>query len=113
MYHVARHPGVGRPKFESPLSLWSILLNLFEACCLVGKLWLTLVTPWTVAHQAPSVHGISQTRILEWIAISFPGEFPDPGIKPTSSALAGRFLTIEPQGSPLKLNFPLSVNPPT
>ena len=29
------------------------------------------VTPWTVAHQVPSVHGISQMRILEWVAISF------------------------------------------
>ena len=29
------------------------------------------VTPWTVAHQAPLVHGISQARILEWVAISF------------------------------------------
>ena len=27
-------------------------------------------TPWTVAHQAP-VHGVSQARILEWVAISF------------------------------------------
>ena len=25
-------------------------------------------TPWTVAHQA---HGISQARIVEWVAISF------------------------------------------
>ena len=24
---------------------------------------------WTVAHQAPTVHGILQTRILEWIAM--------------------------------------------
>ena len=29
------------------------------------------VTPWTVALQGSSVHGISQARILEWIAISF------------------------------------------
>ena len=29
------------------------------------------VTPWTVARQAPLVRGISQARILEWIAISF------------------------------------------
>ena len=29
-------------------------------------------TPWTIAHQGPpSVHGISQARILEWVAISF------------------------------------------
>ena len=30
------------------------------------------VTPWTEAHQAP-VHGISQTRILERVAVSFSG----------------------------------------
>ena len=31
--------------------------------------WL-FVTPWTVAYQAPSVHRVSQARILEWAAIS-------------------------------------------
>ena len=30
-----------------------------------------LLKPGTVAHQAPPVHGISQARILELIAISF------------------------------------------
>ena len=29
------------------------------------------VTPWTIACQGSSVHGISQARILEWVAISF------------------------------------------
>ena len=29
------------------------------------------VTPWTVALQSPSVRGIFQARILEWIAISY------------------------------------------
>ena len=29
------------------------------------------VTPWTVARQAPVVHGILQARKLEWVAISF------------------------------------------
>ena len=45
-----------------------------------------------------SVHGISQARILEWVAISFSrGMFP--GTKPVSPALAGRFFTTE--GSPM------------
>ena len=26
---------------------------------------------WTVAIQNPSVHGISQARILKWVSISF------------------------------------------
>ena len=40
----------------------------------VTKACLTLATPWTVAHQAPSVHGISQARMLEWVAISWHSE---------------------------------------
>ena len=31
----------------------------------------SFATPWTVAPQAPLVHGISQARILEWVAVSF------------------------------------------
>ena len=37
------------------------------------------LTPWTVAHQA---------RMLEWVAISPPGDLPYPGIEPMSPALA-------------------------
>ena len=43
-----------------------------------------------------SVHGISQARILEWVAL----DLLDPGIKPTSPALAGGFFTTEPPGKP-------------
>ena len=61
---------------------------------LVAKLCPTLMTPWTVACQAPLSMGILQARILEWVAISFSRDLPDPGTKPRSSALAGRFFTI-------------------
>ena len=37
---------------------------------MLSHVWL-FVTPWTVALQAPSVHGILQARVLEWVAISF------------------------------------------
>jgi len=47
-----------------------------------------------------SVHGISQARILEWVAILFFRELPNPGIKPLSPTLAGRFFTAESLGSP-------------
>ena len=49
-----------------------------------------------------SVHGILQARILEWVAISFSRDLPDPGIEPTSPslALAGRFFTAEPPRKP-------------
>ena len=43
-----------------------------------------------------SVHGISQERILQWVAISFSREDPpDPGIKPGSRALQADSLPIE------------------
>ena len=37
-------------------------------------------TGWT----GSSVHGILQARILEWLAISYAKDLPDPGIKPES-----------------------------
>ena len=42
-----------------------------------------------------SVHGISQARILEWVASS-PGDLPDPGIEPASPALQADSLLSEP-----------------
>ena len=41
-------------------------------CCLVTDLVVSdsFVTQWTVAHQTPD-HGISQARVLEWIASFF------------------------------------------
>ena len=47
-----------------------------------------------------SVHEIFQVRILEWAAISFPGDLPDPGIEPGSLALQADSLLSELQGSP-------------
>jgi len=50
-----------------------------------------------------SVRGILQARILEWVAISSPGDPPYPGIKPTSPASpswADEFFTSEPLGKP-------------
>ena len=55
--------------------------------------------PWTVARQALwDLCGISQATILEWVAFPFPEDLPNPGIKPMSPALAGRFFTTEPPG---------------
>ena len=48
-----------------------------------------------------SVHGISQARILQRVAISSSRGSSQPGIESTSPTLAGRFLTSEPHGKPL------------
>ena len=41
---------------------------LYCCCCLIAKLCLTLCDP-TDCSPGSSVHGISQARILEWVAI--------------------------------------------
>ena len=53
------------------------------------------MAPWTVAGQS-SLPWISQARILEWVAISYPEDLPDPRIEPESPlspTLAGGLLT--------------------
>ena len=37
--------------------------------------------------QSSSVQGISQAKILEWLAIPSPGDLPDPEIEPVHPAL--------------------------
>ena len=55
--------------------------------------------PWTAAHQTP-LSGISQARILEWVAISFSRDLPNEGMEPETPALEGSFFTTEPSGKP-------------
>ena len=50
----------------------------------VAQLCLTLCEPLDYTIPVSSVHGIFQTRILKWVAISFSRDLPDPRIKPTS-----------------------------
>ena len=71
--------------------------HLSDFHCLLVKsfscVWL-FATAWTVACQAPSVHGIFQSRILEWIAISFSRRSSRPRNQTHVSHIAGRLFTI-------------------
>ena len=62
---------------------------------LVAKLYPTLVTPWTVAHQAPL--SIKFSRHEYWSRLPFPspGDLPNPGIEPGSPALKADSLPTE------------------
>ena len=48
-------------------------------------------TPWTVAHQAPLSMGFPRQEYQSRLPFPSPGDPPNPGIKPASPALAGRF----------------------
>ena len=59
--------------------------------------------PMDYSPPGSSVHGILQARILEWVAISFPRDLPDPGIKLGSPALQEDSSPSEPPGKPSPL----------
>ena len=54
------------------------------------------VTPWTVARQAPLSVGFPRQEYWSGLPFPSPGDLPDPGIEPSSPALAGRFFITEP-----------------
>ena len=54
---------------------------------LVAKLCWTLVTPWTVARQAPLSRGFSRHEYWSGLPFPSPGDLPDLGIEPGSPAL--------------------------
>ena len=60
----------------------------------------SFVTPWTIAHRVPL--SMSFPRQEYWSGLPFPtpGDLPNPGIEPVSSALASGFFTTEPSGKP-------------
>ena len=73
------------------------------ACMLSLQSCLTLCDPMDCSPQGSSVHGILQTRILEWVVIPFSRNFPDPGIKPRSPAMQADSL---PQSHGQRTNHP-------
>ena len=64
------------------------------ACILVAQLCLTLCDPVDCNLPGSPVHGILQSRILEWFAVpSFRGS-SQPGDQTHVSCVAGRFFTV-------------------
>ena len=63
----------------------------------------TLCNPIDCSTPVSSVHRILQTRILEWVAMPFSRELPDPGIEPRSPALQ-QTLLFELLGDPLDVH---------
>ena len=54
--------------------------------------------PVDCSPPGSSVHGILQTRILEWVAMPSSRGLPDPGIEPRSPALQADSLPSGPTG---------------
>ena len=65
--------------------------------CLIAQLCLTLLRPHG-DRQAPLSMGFSRQEYRSVLLFPSPGVLPNPGIKPLSPVLAGRFFTTEPPG---------------
>ena len=82
------------------------LQDYYNACTLIhsvlSRVWLS-ATLWTVVCQASLSIGFPRQEC--WSVLPFPptGDLPYTGIKPASSALAGRFFTTEPPGKPITM----------
>ena len=61
----------------------------------------SLVTPWTVAYQAPLWMEFSRQEYWSGLPIPFPGHLPGPGIKPEFPSLLVYPLPLSHQGSPV------------
>ena len=60
-------------------------------------------TSWTVAHQAPLTIGFLRQEYRSGQPFPTSWNLSDPGIEHTYPVLAGRYLTTEPPGKPLKV----------
>ena len=67
---------------------------------LFAKSCLTLVTPWTVACQAPLSTGFSRQEYWTGLPFASPADLPDPGIEPVSPVLQTHSLPTEPPRKP-------------
>ena len=77
------------------LSPWTLQRAAFllRLVCLVAQSYLTLCNPLDCSPPGSSVHGIFQTRILEWVVISFSRGSSWPRDKTCVSCIADRFFT--------------------
>ena len=68
-------------------------LTMMLRSSLIAQSCLTLCDPMDCSPPGSSLHGILQTRILEWVAISFSRGLSQPRNQTWVSCIAGRFFT--------------------
>ena len=72
------------------IALW----HSFRWVCMSAQSHQTLCDP--IASQIPLSMRLSRQEYWSSLPFPLPGDLPDPGIKPMSPTLTGRFFTTEP-----------------
>ena len=108
-------PTPGVHSNSCPLSRWyhpaiSSSVVPFSSCPQLlrrSQSYSTLYSPMDCSPPVPSVHGISQARTQEWVAISFSRGFSwprDQTCVSCRSCITGRFFSPEPLGNHVAAN---------
>ena len=92
-----KHPKC--PLENERIKMWYTYTMEYLLLFLVSKFCLTLCNPMDCSPPGSSAYGISQARILEWVAMPSSGGLLDPGIKPTSPHQQVDTLPLGHQGS--------------
>ena len=78
-----------------------LLLSLYSSGLFSRSAMSDSATTWAIAHQALLFTGSPRQEQQGELPFPSPGDLPNQRIKPMSPALAGRFFTTEPLGTPV------------
>ena len=81
--------------FQAHNFLLGLFISFGGGGCLAVKLCLTLVIPWTIAHQAPLSMGFSRQEYWSGLPFLSPGDLSHAGLKPRSPASQADSLLTE------------------
>ena len=73
--------------------------SVIVCACVSHSACPTLCDPMDCSPPGSSVHGILQAQTLEWVAISFSNDLPNPGIKPRSPSVQTDSVPLSHLGS--------------
>ena len=111
MHHASRLNGTAAPVVGGKKDLNTNHFPILDPNCLLFSRSVVsnpFATPWTLAHQAPLSMGFPRQEYWSELPFPSPGDLPDPGIEPESSALTGRFFTGELRGKRCTLTYSVS-----
>ena len=83
-------------RVENSVEMNALVSAIYElyVLCLVIQLCLTLCDPMNCSLPGSSVHGILQTRILEWVVMPFSRGSSQPRDRTQVSRIVGGFFTV-------------------
>ena len=84
---------------------WQIHVLKYPVLCLVAQSYLTLYNLMDCSPSGSSVHGVSQARILEWVAMPSSRGSSQPRDQTQVSHIEGRFIPVRAPREVLEVSY--------